>query len=41
MYKLGFEKTEEPEIKLPISAASYKKQERGAVLRWQRNRMGR
>ena len=41
MYKLDFEKTEEPEIKLPISAASYKKQERGAVLRWQRNRMGR
>ena len=41
MYKLDFEKTEEPEIKLPISAASYKKQERGAVLRWQRNRTRR
>ena len=27
MYKLDFEKTEEPEIKLPISAGSWKKQE--------------
>ena len=27
MYKLGLEKAEEPEIKLPISAGSWKKQE--------------
>ena len=27
MYKLGLEKAEEPEIKLPTSAGSWKKQE--------------
>ena len=27
MYKLGFEKAEEPEIKLPTSTGSWKKQE--------------
>ena len=31
MYKMGFEKAEEPEIKLPISAGSQKKQ--GNVIR--------
>ena len=40
MFNPVLEKPEEPEIKLPTSIGSLKKQEREAVLRWERNRMG-